>query len=257
MSRLPAKSTIGQPFVELVTVDSTNIYAMDHLQANLAAHGAVFFAHNQTSGKGQHGKKWLTEPRANIALSVILDCRSLSLGHQFPLSVMVSLAAYDLFAAYAGDETTIKWPNDIYWRDRKAGGVLIETQVRGNIWQAAVAGIGININQTSFSTQVQNPVSLKQITGKDFDTLLLAGELCSYLEKRYQQLQKGGEEALLIEYNTHLYKKGQDVKLKKGPVVFTGTITGISAKGDLLVKSAITESFRFGEIEWVLPSVIS
>ena len=253
MSRLPAKSTIGQPFVELITVDSTNIYAMDHLQANLAAHGAVFFAHSQTAGKGQHGKNWVSEPGSNIALSVILDCSFLSLGHQFALSVMVSLAGYDLFSAYAGDETFIKWPNDIYWRDRKAGGILIETQVRGNIWQAAVAGMGINLNQTQFPEVLQNPVSLKQVTGNHFNALTLAHELCEHLENRYQQLQNGGEEAMLVEYNRQLYKNGQEVKLKKGPVVFTGKISGVSAIGELLVKGGLTESFRFGEIEWVLP----
>ena len=255
MSRLPAKSTIGQPFVELVTVDSTNIYAMDHLQANLAAHGTVFFAHSQTAGKGQHGKQWITEPGANIAMSVILDCSFLSLSRQFPLSVMVSLACYDLFSAYAGEETFIKWPNDIYWRDRKAGGILIESQVRGNIWQAAVAGLGLNLNQTRFPKTVQNPVSLKQITGKDFNTIALAHELCGHLQQRYLQLQNGGEALMLIEYNSHLYKKGQEVKLKKGAVVFTGTVSGVSANGELMVKGAMEESFRFGEIEWVLPAV--
>lgn len=254
MSRLPAKSTIGQPFVELVTVDSTNIYAMDHLQANLAAHGAVFFAHSQTAGKGQHGKNWVTEPGANIAMSVLLDCSFLSLSHQFPLSVMVSLAAYDLFSAYAGDETFIKWPNDIYWRDRKAGGILIETQVRGNIWQTAVAGMGINVNQTQFPKFLRNPVSLKQITGKDFNTIVLAHELCKHLQKRYQQLQNGGEATMLVEYNALLYKKDQEVKLKKGAVVFTGILSGVSANGELLVKTGLEESFRFGEIEWVLPA---
>ncbi len=254
MSRLPAKSTIGQPFVELVTVDSTNIYAMDHLQANLAAHGAAFFAHEQTAGKGQHGKNWIMERGANIALSVVLDCSFLSLLHQFPLSVMVSLAAYDLFSAYAGDDTFIKWPNDIYWRDRKAGGILIETQVRGNIWQAAVAGMGINLNQTVFPAQVKNPVSLKQITGKNFNTVTLAHQLCGHLQKRYDQLQSGGEEAMLVEYNTHLYKNGQEATLKKGPIVFKAIIAGVSAKGELLVSGGMNERFRFGEIEWVLPA---
>lgn len=251
----PAKSTIGQPFVELPTVDSTNIYAMDHLQANLAAHGTVFFAHNQTAGKGQRGKNWVSEPGANIAMSAILDCSFLSLAHQFPINVAVSLACYDLFAVYAGNQTFIKWPNDIYWRDRKAGGILIETQVRGNKWQGAVAGIGLNLNQAHFPLQAQNPVSLKQITGKDFDTVSLAKELCGHLEKRYQQLKKGEEEAMLAEYNAHLFKRGQEVKLKKGPVVFSATIAGVSASGELQVLNGIDESFRFGEIQWMLPGV--
>lgn len=252
LARIPPKSTIGLPFMELSTVDSTNIYAMDRLQANLAAHGTVYFAHNQTAGKGQHGKKWVAEAGNNIAISVVLDVSFLSLSHQFPLSMMVSLACYDFFSRYAGDETRIKWPNDLYWRDRKAVGILIENQIRGNKWQGAVAGIGINVNQTSFPAGVRNPVSLKQITGKTFSPVALAKELCGDLDRRYHQLQKGMEEAFLIEYNSVLYKRKEAVKLKTGPVVFTGTIEGVSATGNLQVESGVKRSFRFGELEWVL-----
>jgi len=238
--------------MELSTVDSTNIYAMDHLQANLAAHGAVFFAHIQTAGKGQHGKKWVAEPGANIAMSVILDTSFLSLTRQFSLSVMVSLACYDFFSCYAPDETSIKWPNDIYWRDRKAGGILIETMVRGNKWQGAVAGIGINLNQTSFPPYVPNPVSLKQLTGKHFNPVTMAKELCEKLELRYQQLRKGQTAEMLAAYNSHLYKRKQEVKLKCGPIVFTGIIKGVSATGELLILKGLRDSFRFGEVEWVM-----
>ncbi|MDB5209488.1 MAG: biotin--[acetyl-CoA-carboxylase] ligase, partial [Sediminibacterium sp.] len=115
--------------MELTVVESTNIYAMERLQANLAAHGAAFFAHHQTAGKGQRGKTWSDEPGSNIALSVIVDCSSFLLTKQFPLSVMVAVACHDLFNKYATGGTFIKWPNDVYWRDRKAAGILIENQV--------------------------------------------------------------------------------------------------------------------------------
>jgi len=249
---LNAKSIIGQPFVELTTVDSTNIYAMDHLQANLAAHGTVFFAHHQTAGKGQRSKKWVSEPGINIAMSVILDCSFLPLTRQFPLSVMVSLACYDLFSSYAPNETYVKWPNDIYWRDRKAGGILIENLVRGNKWQWAVAGIGINLNQVIFPGSLKNAVSLKQITGTHFDPVIVARQLCECLEARYQQLKKGKDKEMLAAYNSHLYKRGEAVKLKSGPIAFTATIKEVSAAGELLVLNGLKESFRFGEIEWLV-----
>jgi BirA family biotin operon repressor/biotin-[acetyl-CoA-carboxylase] ligase len=238
--------------MELTEVESTNIYAMDRLQANLAAHGTVFFAHSQTAGKGQHGKSWSAEPGRNIAMSVIIDCSFLLLSQQFPLSMMVALACHDLFSKYAGDETFVKWPNDIYWRDRKAGGILIENQVRGSNWQAAVVGIGINLNQTVFSSELKNPVSLKQITGKDFDTVSVAKELCDCLEKRYGQLKNGSFEKLLSEYNERLFKRGEKVRLKKGAVGFECVISGVSANGELEVMGGLQESYRFGEVEWVL-----
>lgn len=246
------KSTIGQPFIELTVVESTNIYAMDRLQANLAAHGSVFFAHHQTGGKGQHGKTWSDEPGTNIILSAIIDCSFLPLAKQFQLSMAVALACFDFFNKYVPDEFSIKWPNDLYWRDRKAGGILIENQIRGTQWQAAVVGIGLNINQTRFPESLKNPVSLQQITGKKFETSLLAHELCRFLETRYQQLRKGEFDVLLRDYNLHLYKAGETVRLKKENRAFYCRVQEVNPQGELLVSDGPQERFRFGEVEWMI-----
>jgi len=246
------KNKIGQPFVQFEAIDSTNSYAIDSLQANLAAHGTAYFAHHQTAGKGQRGKAWHTQPGSNIILSVIVDCTALAMHQQFKLSVAVALASYDFFSQYAGDETFIKWPNDIYWRDRKAAGILIENIVKGNMWQWAVVGIGMNINQTTFGENAKNPVSLKQITGKHFDTIELAKALCNCLEKRYQQLLITDFTSLLAEYNQHLYKAGQVVKLKKDTAAFTCTIKQVNANGQLEVAGAAKDYFEFGEVDWVI-----
>lgn len=251
LPRLPAKTTIGLPFIELTAVDSTNIYAMDQVKANLAAHGTAYFAQSQTAGKGQNGKQWLSEPGENLILSVVLDSTFLTLSKQFSLSVMVALACKDLLQTYLPEDLAIKWPNDIYWCDRKTGGILIETLLRGSKWQWSVVGIGINVNQTKFPKSIMNPVSMKQITGKHFDPVALAKELCGHLEKRYQQLINKEETKMLAEYRSYLYKKDQDVKLKKGPIVFNATIKNVSEQGHLMVESGIKERFLFGEVEWV------
>lgn len=257
MSSSSIINTIGYPFTELDEVDSTNNYAFDRLQANLAVHGAAFFAHAQTAGKGQRGKVWETQPGSNIILSVTLDMSFLSIGKQFLLSAAAALAVHDFFSKYAGDETKIKWPNDIYWRDRKAGGILIESSVSSGkpiigSWKWAMVGIGININQTSFSKGLANPISLKQITGKDFDVVALAKGLCSCLEYRYQQLKNTEAKQLLTAYNQHLYKLHQTVRLKKENAAFICCIEGVNKNGQLLVSGAAKESFSFGEVEWVL-----
>lgn len=253
MSPSVAKTPIGQPFMELAVVESTNIYAMDLLQANLAGHGTAVFAHHQTAGKGQRGKSWTGEPGLNIALSVIMDCSFLIITRQFPLSSMVALACHDFFSGYAGDETRIKWPNDLYWRDRKAGGILIENLVRGNKWQGAVVGIGININQVIFTELLKNPVSLKQITGKTFQPIELARELCACLDNRWQQLKSGDESGLLTDYNRQLYKRGEEVRLTTGGISFQGRIEGVTAAGELQVSGGgLQDRFRFGELEWVI-----
>ena len=245
------KSTIGQPFIELPVVESTNIYAMDHLQANLAAHGVVYFAHAQTKGKGQHGKRWETEAGKNLTMSVILDCSFLSLLNQFPLSVMVAVSFHDLVSKYAHEETFIKWPNDLYWRDRKAGGILIENQVRGNHWLGSVVGIGLNLNQTAFPVMLKNPVSLKQITGKQHEPINMAKEFCAFLEIRYQQLKNGDFEGLLKHYNKYLYKVGQQARLQYQSKAFDCIIKGVGADGELKVQNGLKDSFQFGEVEWL------
>lgn len=249
-----AKTAIGQPFIELIEVESTNIYAMEQLQANLAVHGTTYFAHHQTGGRGQHGKIWSAEPGMHIALSVITDCSFLSLSNQFPLSVAMALGVYDLFSRYGGRDTSIKWPNDIYWRDRKAGGILIENQVRGSEWPAAVVGIGLNINQGSFPDHLPNAVSLQQATGNDFNIVTTASELCCCLEHRYQQLRSGAYDDLLAAYNQHLYRRGCSVRLKKNNAAFNCVVESVSRTGELLVNGAVQDSYRFGEVEWILPA---
>ncbi|MGI9137851.1 MAG: biotin--[acetyl-CoA-carboxylase] ligase, partial [Sediminibacterium sp.] len=116
----------------------------------------------------------------------------------------VALGAQAFFMVYAGDETKIKKPNDIYWRDRKAGGILIENIVRGNIWTWAVIGIGVNINQTQFSNDAGNPVSLKQITGKNWDVKSLQKKLSSALSTSLNLWLNEGERITLEKMEQQL-----------------------------------------------------
>ena len=127
MSSAPTFNTIGSPFIQLNSTESTNTHLLDMLRNGLAAHGTCVFADEQTAGRGQMGKVWQTAPQQNIILSLAIDISFVPLNNQFCISVMTALACYKFFSQYAGEETKIKWPNDIYWKERKAGGILIET----------------------------------------------------------------------------------------------------------------------------------
>ncbi len=248
-------SAIGQRWIELSTVDSTNNYALGLIKTNLAEHGTVIFAHEQTAGKGQRGKTWISEPNSNLIVSVILQTEFLPLHQQFVFSAAMALAVQKFFNNYTANETVIKWPNDIYWNDRKAGGILIENSISGNgTWHRAVVGIGLNIQQTRFPECLSNPVSLQQITGKQFDCLELAHALCPFLNHYYQLLQAGAYSDILLQYNQNLYKKGATVKLKKNNTVFDTTIQGIDEYGNLLTGDTFIQSFGFGEVEWIIPT---
>jgi BirA family biotin operon repressor/biotin-[acetyl-CoA-carboxylase] ligase len=163
--------SFGQSFTVIPSIDSTNNYAMQMVHARLANHGDVWFALEQTSGKGQRGKSWQSSRGENILLSIVLQPLFLVPMRSFLLNAAITLGVYDFYNKYAGRETRIKWPNDIYWRDRKAGGILIENIIRLESWLFAVAGIGLNINQVNFGEHLQKATSLRQITLKNFESI--------------------------------------------------------------------------------------
>ena len=239
-------------FIVLDTVDSTNNYAMARVHEGLSRHGNAYFSTIQTAGKGQRGKLWETSTDVNIALSIVLEVTTLNALQQFQLSVAVALGSFDFFNFYAGDETSIKWPNDIYWRDRKAGGILIENIFHGKDWKYSIAGIGLNINQSHFDDSLKNAVSLKQITGKSYDIIVLAKELHLAILKRVGQLEKEQFATLLKEYNGLLFGLNKQIRLKKESITFDTVVKGVTAHGQLITEDNIERLFDFGEIVWVL-----
>jgi BirA family transcriptional regulator, biotin operon repressor / biotin---[acetyl-CoA-carboxylase] ligase len=244
-------------FKILDSVDSTNNYAMAKVREGMASHGMAFAAKAQTAGKGQRGKTWEMVEGQSIAMSLILKTDMLRTDQQFYLSMCMALAAKDFLHKYASEQITIKWPNDLYWRDRKAAGVLIENVVssgqlqKGN-WQWAIVGIGVNVNQTDFDALLPNPVSLKQITGKEYDVIALAQELYGAMIKRFDELLSKNYSELHASYLDHLYKKNKKVRLKKENAVFETIIKSVNTEGQLITQDAIERVFNVGEIEWVL-----
>ncbi|HYH14224.1 MAG TPA: biotin--[acetyl-CoA-carboxylase] ligase, partial [Flavisolibacter sp.] len=228
----------------------TNNYATALAHAGMAQHGTTILAHHQTKGKGQRTKAWETAAGQNITLSIILQPQPLVLSEAFYLSMAVAVGVQRFFSRYANEEVTIKWPNDLYWRDRKAGGILIENILTGATWKHAIIGVGININQTDFGELGTRATSLKQITGKEHDIVALAKELCTSLETTFHQLQTDKQQ-VIEDYHAVLYKRFQKVKLKKDTRVFETLIKGVSTEGELITEHMMEERFSVGEVEWV------
>ena len=209
---LPATPIIllGAPLIELSSVDSTNIYAMKQIQEQIAVSGSCYRTDFQTHGKGQHGRVWESSKGENLLCSYVLELKTLKMEQnwgpkdQIGLSAAVALGAQAFFAAFAGDETRIKKPNDIYWRDRKAGGILIENILRGESWTWTVIGIGFNMNQTKFSSDAPNPVSLKQITGKQWEISSMQKSLTKALDHSIGLWLENGEEETLKAFEKQI-----------------------------------------------------
>ena len=215
MSPATPNILLGAPFIELSTIDSTNIYAMDQIKLGLAKSGSCYTADFQTNGKGQHGRVWESSKGQNLLCSYILELntldalKNLTPTDQIGFSAAIALGARAFFAAFAGSETKIKKPNDIYFSDRKAGGILIENLVRGKEWTWTVIGIGMNINQSSFSSAAvnsvsSNPISLQEITNKIWDLKQMQQHLSEALTNAIQNWLQLGEAATLNQLEQYV-----------------------------------------------------
>jgi BirA family biotin operon repressor/biotin-[acetyl-CoA-carboxylase] ligase len=170
---------------------------------------------------------------------------------QFGLSMAAALGCRDLMSKYIPGKATIKWPNDIFINDTKAGGILIENVIRGTLWQWAVIGIGLNINQQKFEVTSFKATSLKVETGNEFDVLKLSEELHEFVLNRITSLKEGEFENILEEYNENLFARGRLVKIKKDNYAFETRIKSVSSSGQLLTEDSIKRQFNFDEIKFV------
>lgn len=154
--------------IRLAETDSTNNYLREQCAKARLPEGSLVIADFQTAGKGQVGNSWESEAGKNLMFSILLYPDSLPANRQFLISQIASLSVKETLEGYT-DSVKVKWPNDIYWKDRKICGMLIENDLSGQHLYCSVIGIGLNINQEIFRSDAPNPVSLTQITGKAYD----------------------------------------------------------------------------------------
>jgi len=248
---------IGKNLIELDSVDSTNSFARQLLSNSRPAEGTVIMAKEQFAGRGQMGNKWSTEAGKNITLSIVLYPDQLEADKQFFLNMAIALAVKDFCEFVLLDEVKIKWPNDIYYHDKKIGGILIENSISGSKITSSVLGIGINVNQEEFDEGLPNPASLIQIKkpadASTYDIPKLVEELCSCIEKYYLQLRQLHYNFLDKAYTEALYRYQQTHEFKRGESTFKGEINGVTKDGKLVIHSG-TKELRFGfkEVEYII-----
>ena len=244
---------VGKNIIELESVDSTNNYAKELLTKEKPVEGTVIFAHEQQNGRGQMGNTWKTEAGKNLTLSIILYPDFLDADKQFYLNMAICLAVKDFCESVLTDEIKIKWPNDIYWHNKKLGGVLIENTINGNRISSSVIGIGVNVNQEGFDETLPNPVSLFQISNFNFKLSILVEALCVFIEKYYLQLRQMHFNFLDKGYTVALYRYQQTHEFRKGEQILKGEINGVAKDGKLILHSNGKESrYAFKEIEFVI-----
>lgn len=234
--------------IDLDTVDSTNSHAMNLIRDGKAHDGMAILARHQTNGKGQRGKVWVDEPGENINCSFIVQPVYYGITNPFHLAALTACVLRKVIEATIQHPVQIKWPNDIYVNDKKAAGILIESITRGNEWQWAVIGFGVNVNQLSFHPDLPNPVSLRQLARKSFDIKRLVEDCLNIL---WRELNHKTFSDIFSSYNKYLYKRNQEITLQHKEEIFTEILSGVDENGSLLLEGDLLPAFRTGEVTWI------
>ena len=233
-------------------VDSTNAFTRRLIEESNAGEGSVIMAREQYAGRGQGINTWQSEPGMNLTFSLVLEPVFLPPDKQFILNKAIALAVMKTVKQVLppGIITSIKWPNDIYAGTRKIAGILIEHTIMGNVLKHSMIGIGINLNQVGFPSDLPNPASLKQITGFDYDPEKFLEKTCENIDREYTMLIKSEFKSINDDYNSSLFGFGNELEFTAGPSSFTGRITSVDDLGRLQVMTQNGKilSFNHGEV---------
>ena len=221
-------------------IKSTN--STNTLLKELVAKGEpqkFIYAGYQTAGRGQTGNSWESEEGKNLLCSILLPPDK----NLYFLNIAVGVAILRLL----GEDFTIKWPNDIYYGDKKVAGILVENAIIGNEVKYSIAGIGLNVNQTAFRSDAPNPVSLKQITGKEYDVDAL-------MQRLYEAIQAVLKEDVWSEYKDHLYRREGFWPFEDKNGVFEARIEDVLPTGEIVLcdKSGQTRQYGFKQIKYII-----
>ncbi len=224
--------------IKLKECSSTNAFAKELLKNEKPVEGTVIMASYQTAGKGQDSNSWESGAGENILMTMILYPDFLEISRQFKLSMVVALGISDFLKSLLPDHMIrIKWPNDIYIGDRKIAGILINNEIMGTQFKHVIAGIGINVNQTYFSSEIPNPVSLKLLTGKTKDVDKLALLLSENIFARYEHLRREGEQIIIHDYHSLLLGMGEWREYVYAAKNIRAKITGVNEFGKLMLET--------------------
>lgn len=223
----------GEKIIYKASCTSTNTVAMQLILTEPIAEGTIVITDHQSNGRGQRENSWISEPYKNLTFSLILYPNWITIKQNFFLNIITAVGIYQVLETYITDGLCIKWPNDIYYEDKKIGGILIENVISNNMLKASVLGIGLNVNQTSLT--LPSASSLALICGYEFNLSSLLQELLDAIQIRYKQAREEGFHSIKQTYLEKLYWINQKRTFREGKNYFKGIIQGIDEIGRLIV----------------------
>lgn len=213
----------------------------------------VVVADYQTAGKGQGTNTWESEKGKNLLFSILVHPTTLPIERQYILSEAAALSYKEVLDAYTED-ISVKWPNDIYWQDRKVSGTLIETSLSKGVFKDFIIGTGINVNQKEFRSDAPNPVSLYQITGREIPLEEVQNRVVEKFEEYYQMVIDGAYETICKRYHEVLYRKEGLFPYRDRNGEFTASIDHVKDNGHLVLKDTDgnAREYAFKEVQFVM-----
>ena len=229
--------------IRLEETDSTNRYLKQLVREERPEEGSLVIADYQTEGRGQMGNSWYSGRGDNLLFSLLIYPRQLPANESFILSRVTSLALKNLLDSFT-DDIRIKWPNDIYWKDKKIAGILIENDIQGKEIDNTVIGIGLNVNQQIFPVDLANPVSLRQITGIQHNREHLLELFMREFFLLYRDLQEGLKMDIEDEYMLDLYRVNDYYWFEDSKGRFKAKIETVLSSGHLVLRTLDSDEKR-------------
>lgn len=237
--------------IRLKEVDSTNSYLKSLSEYDSDAL-TVAVADYQSAGKGQGTHTWESKAGENLLFSLLVCPTWIPVRRQFLLSMAGALAIKEALDAYA-EGFTLKWPNDVYWNDKKISGTLIETAVDSQGVKRCIFGIGININQTQFESDAPNPVSLCQILGHEVDREEVLQKVIAAFGQYYELLRRADYMDVSGIYHLSLYRRNGYHWYEDADGKFEGAFVEVEDDGHLVLhdRRGVIRSYTFGELKFL------
>lgn len=235
---------------------STNTLLREWTTQNPLAKEITIYATEQTSGRGQRDNYWEAEAGKNLTCSILLSPKNLTVNQQFILSQIVSIAISNVLLEEQIGDISIKWPNDIYYKDKKIAGILIENDLEGQYILRSIIGIGLNINQKEFRSNAPNPISMLQITGKTFSIEDILNKILDHIDSLYQQAENNPQAHHYIKekYMSLLYRRNGYYPFSNGNETFDAQIADVLPNGLISLKvrgESNTRLYAFKEISFL------
>ena len=242
---------VNTRIIQLDEVGSTNEWLRENA-ARFVDDCVVAVADFQTAGRGCGTNSWESERGKNLLLSILVKPKAVTADGQFALSMAGSVAMKAVLDGYTNG-IALKWPNDVYWKDRKLSGTLIECSLSGRVIKSCIFGIGLNVNQRVFTSDAPNPVSLCQILGREVSREPLLNELVESLIRHFE-LVEHNPSGIAKQYAQSLYRREGYHWFRDRDGAFEAHLVEVEPSGRLRLadRSGQVRSYAFKEVEFII-----